>query len=283
MTNENEQEHHPTTAQQHPSSGPVAPSISSNRFSCPHCGAYTHQLWYKVRGVRLNEKTHPWMPAPDALSTLQQETGTSQEDISKLEELIKNIESRKVFFEGKYENPTSLAAENVHLSRCIACDDIAVWVHERLVSPPLRTGPEPNRDLPPEINADYQEARSILELSPRGAAALLRLCVEKLCNHLNAEGDNLDQKIAYLVKQGLREGVQEALDVVRVIGNEVVHPGQMDLKDDVRTATALFGFVNIIADRMISEPKRLKEIYGLLPPAKLEAISRRDKPSKPKP
>ena len=71
-------------------------------------------------------------------------------------------------------------SRNLSLSRCYTCNEISIWVYNRLIWPSKRTGPEPNKDLPPEIEADYQEARSILDLSPRGAAALLRLCVEKL-------------------------------------------------------------------------------------------------------
>ena len=84
--------------------------------------------------------------------------------------------------------------------------------------PPQRHGPEPNEDLSEGVKADYEEARSILNLSPRGAAVLLRLCVEKLSIHLNAQGSTLDDKIAALVKKGLDDCVQQALDAVRVIG-----------------------------------------------------------------
>jgi len=44
---------------------------------------------------------------------------------------------------------------------------------------------------------------------------------------------------------------------VRVIGNEAVHPGKLDLKDDRDTATRLFKLVNIIAEQMISNPKHV--------------------------
>jgi len=39
---------------------------------------------------------------------------------------------------------------------------------------------------------------------------------------------------------------------------------------------ALFGLVNLIADRMISEPKRIRALYDSLPERSKEQIIRRD-------
>jgi len=71
-------------------------------------------------------------------------------------------------------------------------------------------------------------------------------------------------------------GVQQALDALRVIGNNAVHPGQMDLSDDEATAAALFGLVNFIVEKMISEPAEINRLYGMLPPGALSQIQRRD-------
>jgi hypothetical protein len=53
--------------------------------------------------------------------------------------------------------------------------------------------------------------------------------------------------------------VQKSLDIVRVIGNEVVHPGVLDLKDDRDTAVQLLKLINSIADQMISHPKNIEK------------------------
>jgi hypothetical protein len=143
--------------------------------------------------------------------------------------------------------------------------------------PPLRVGIEPNVDLPPDILRDYDEARSILDASPRGAAALLRLAIQKLCAHLGEAGKNINDDIASLVKKGLDKRVQQALDIVRVVGNDAVHPGQIDLRDDRDAATKLFGLVNLIAEKMITEPKHVEALYGSLPEVKRQAIEKRDR------
>jgi hypothetical protein len=133
--------------------------------------------------------------------------------------------------------------------------------------------------LPEEIRADYDEARRIIDRSPRGAAALLRLCVQKLCHHLGESGQNVNSDIASLVKKGLNPKIQKSLDIVRVIGNEAVHPGTMDLRDSPETAATLCGLINVIAETMISQPKTIDQLYDQLPPEKREHIEKRDKTS----
>ena len=131
-------------------------------------------------------------------------------------------------------------------------------------------------DLPAEIVADYEEARAIVSLSPRGAAALLRLAVQKLCKHLGKPGKDINDDIKSLVSDGLPATVQKALDSVRVIGNQAVHPGTIDFQDDSDVASSLFKLVNFIAHKMLTEPREVEEIYNSLPASKLAAIERRD-------
>lgn len=74
--------------------------------------------------------------------------------------------------------------------------------------PLTSNAPPSNKDLPPDILTDYNEASAILAHSPRGAAALLRLCIQKLCQHLGEPGKDLNADIGSLVKKGLPPGVQ---------------------------------------------------------------------------
>jgi hypothetical protein len=169
-----------------------------------------------------------------------------------------------------------LAVQNLFLSKCYNCQKITVWVNERLVFPESKYTTAPNSDLPDNVIRDYEEARSVVDLSPRAAAALLRLGIQKLCSYLGESGKDLNEDIKNLVAKGLDPVVQQSLDIVRVIGNESVHPGTIDLNDDRETALRLFELVNAIADQMISHPKKVREMYGKLPEEKRKAIERRD-------
>ncbi len=86
----------------------------------------------------------------------------------------------------------------------------------------------------------------------------------------------MDDDIASLVSQGLNPLVKKSLDIVRVIGNEAVHPGKIDLKDDRDTAIKLLELVNSIAEQMISHPKHVESMYEGLPEEKRTAIKGRD-------
>jgi predicted nucleic-acid-binding Zn-ribbon protein len=169
-----------------------------------------------------------------------------------------------------------ISDERFMISSCAHCGFPTIWFGQKIIFPLGSTAEPANADLPDDIRLDYEEASTISSLSPRGAAALLRLAIQKLCKHLGQPGTNINADISALVVAGLPSRVQEALDSVRVIGNEAIHPGTLDLRDDRQTTNKLFKLVNFIARKMITEPKEIAEIYGALPADKLEAIKNRD-------
>ena len=93
---------------------------------------------------------------------------------------------------------------------------------------------------------------------------------------LGEKGKNIDDDIASLVAKGLNPLVQRSLDVVRVVGNEAVHPGSLDLRDDRDTALQLLSLVNLIAEQMITHPKAIQAMYEKLPEGKRAAIEQRN-------
>ncbi|HEX5990714.1 MAG TPA: DUF4145 domain-containing protein [Solirubrobacterales bacterium] len=164
------------------------------------------------------------------------------------------------------------------LCTCRNCNTESLWNvrEERCVDPVIGGGPRPHVEMPGDVKADYEEARRIVGQSPRGACALLRLSVQKLCKDLGEKGENINEDIKSLVQKGLPEEVQEAMDSLRVIGNNAVHPGEMDLTDDLETATALFNLLNFVVEEMIAKPKRRRGVFANLPLGVREAIKKRD-------
>lgn len=184
----------------------------------------------------------------------------------------KQVWSRATYFAaGGFKN-----LDNEDICFCTHCGRYSIWYEEQMVYPDFSGIEQPNEDLTDEIKDDYQEAASIIQKSPRGAAALLRLAIQKLFVQLGEKGEDLNRDIGNLVKKGLPVRVQQSLDSLRVIGNEAVHPGTLDLRDDTGTASSLFKLVNFIAEKMVTEPKEIEEIYNKLPESKKEQIKERD-------
>jgi len=256
---------------------PVEPTITAAAFSCPYCGAYTSQKWSSLREYPLANNATP-LTAKDMYDSFSahfdQMTDAHKAD---LHLHIDRLKEGFIFTEETSFDSSRIQLSNIHLSQCFHCSKFAVWVGELLVFPARNFELAPNSDLPKDVQFDFNEARSIVNQSPRGAAALLRLAVQKLCKHLGEKGKNIDDDIGALVKKGLNPLVQQALDIVRVIGNEAVHPGTIDLNDDRETALHLFSLLNTIGDQMISNPNKIREIYNKLPEGKRKSIEKRDK------
>jgi Domain of unknown function (DUF4145) len=257
----------------------VLPSIREAAFCCPHCDVFTTQYWYEVLAEEVrSEKGLPFV----LTSQTQEERALHLQglDASGEREMIEWLDralSGMVIFDSTSGKYPKLSVFNLNLSKCYSCKKIAVWVFDRLVFPAKKSEVRPNPDLPENVIRDFEEAREIVDASPRGAAALLRLCIQKLCAHLGEKEKTIDDAIASLVRKGLNPLVQQALDIVRVIGNESVHPGELDLRDDRETASELFGLVNAIADQMITHPKAVEALYKKLPENKRKAIEKRDR------
>ncbi|MBN3006395.1 DUF4145 domain-containing protein [Chromobacterium alkanivorans] len=174
---------------------------------------------------------------------------------------------------------------HINQATCLRCQKNSYWhirsskpLQMKMIYPSISTVPLPAKDMPDDCRPDYEEARAIAAQSPRAAAALLRLVVEKLCHQLGDPSKDINQNIALLVQNGLPKRIQQALDSVRVIGNASLHPGIMDIEDKQDTVTTLFKLVNIIVEKMISEPKEIDDVFECLPESRKQGIAIRDKP-----
>ena len=253
----------------------IPPAINQVSFNCPHCGALAKQFWFSLHAEPMKKDSTPLVIYPEKLEVLNLD---HIDEAVERERLLKWAERKaqgRPFIETNRQS-IDYDLNNVSLSRCFSCNDVAIWRYDRLAWPQLGEAPLPNPDLPQNVRLDYDEAGTILDQSPRGAAALLRLGIQKMCKHLGEKGKNINDDIASLVKKGLDVRVQKALDVVRVVGNNMVHPGQIDPKDNRATAEKLFGLVNLIADIMISQPKHVSDMFDSLPETAKKAIENRD-------
>jgi hypothetical protein len=165
--------------------------------------------------------------------------------------------------------------------QCAACLRLVLWESNgngvwAMVHPLGALGEKPNRDMPDGVRRIYEEARRVGGLSPRSAAALLRLALQMLIDGLEPGSGNINSKIGFLVQRGLHPHTQQAMDVLRVVGNNAVHPGQIDVDDDPNLLPGLFRLTNVVVDQMISMPKHAASLFTALPQQTREQISRRD-------
>jgi len=176
----------------------------------------------------------------------------------------------------QFNKPTLFQLSETSISICSVCGKNSIWILEKMIYPLAGNVEIANADLPEDIKTDYNEARNIINISPKGAAALLRLIVQKLCIHIGEKGRNINDDIGNLVKRGLPIHVQQALDIVRVSGNHAVHPGTIESSDNLEKALSLFGLINLLCDYFISQPKMIDAIYSNLPEKDRIIIAKRD-------
>lgn len=162
------------------------------------------------------------------------------------------------------------------MSRCKHCAEKIIWLDDDIVYPKKMIVDLPNDDLSEDIKKDYLEAAIIFNDSVRSSAALLRLALQKLCKQLGEKGDNINADIKNLVKKGLNPQIQKSLDILRITGNNAVHPGEINVEEKPELVLKLFELINFIAEKMISEPKEIEGFYEELPENAKEQIKERD-------
>lgn len=262
---------------------PKQPVLGADSFSCPHCGALAHQHWFRTILRPSGKDDRPSIFTRDMAIELSETLRSEDEDEdeslgnSTRAFLARFAKNKVTYWVTRCGSSQHWELVNCAVSQCHSCDAFSFWVGGEIVFPSNHSAILPHDDMPPEVRADFIEAAEIVDKSARGAAALLRLAIQKMLAHLGEDTTNLNSAIASLVKKGLDSTVQQALDIVRVIGNNAVHPGELDLKDDKATAMQLFALVNIIVQTTISAKAQIAALYASLPQGAIQAIERRDK------
>ncbi len=165
-------------------------------FECPHCRTVAQHSWFGqdvafralfaiLQHMYFNYRRH--------IKDYQQEA------IAGFLSELNNKLPREV---------ESLISASFAVAVCEACDDPSLWINRQLVYPITTNIDPPNKDLNEEIRGLYAEAASICAASPKGAAALLRLALQKLMVQLGKDGKNINTNIKELVADGLSPKIQ---------------------------------------------------------------------------
>lgn len=219
----------------------IAPGYLMDAFTCPNCSTLSKHDWH---GENVNETY-----------------GT---------------------FGGRHNLSSGEKVHTLYICKCQCCEYVSFWYKEKLIWPLSSNIPAPIQEMPEDIKKLYNEARSIINNSPKGACAILRLALQRMCNRLvdKEENSNLDAAIGELVNRGLSQKIQKMMDYIRIVGNEAVHPGTINVDDNIEIAIAMFDLMNLIIEKMIIEPKQIDDLYSILPEEKLNGISNRQRKKK---
>jgi len=255
----------------------VTPQLGLDSFSCPHCGALAHQHWFEVWAAGYGKGKKPFVHERIDVDAVDLKTFEEKDERAKFAAFKKRFQKNEVTYDvNRFGKDCNWEMVNITVSMCHSCEGFAIWVKGAMAWPAHTVQIEPHPDIPASVKNDFLEAASIVQISPRGSAALARMIIQKLMVELGEKGDNINDDIGSLVQKGLEVEIQQALDVVRVVGNNAVHPGKIDVKDDTGIALALLQLINLVVERRIATQKRIGELFANLPPGALDQIKKRD-------
>ncbi len=167
-------------------------------------------------------------------------------------------------------------------SQCQHCNKWSIWIEEVLVYPVQITVEDPNDDMPDDVKKLYEESAQILSASPRAAAALLRLGLQILLGAVGGDGKNINDDIGKIVALGVGPETQKALDTLRILGNNGAHPGEIKLDEDPDLVNKMYGLMNYVTDRLITQKNQINELFEGLPKGIKNQIKSRDSKNKEK-
>ncbi|NBH03488.1 DUF4145 domain-containing protein [Amycolatopsis sp. SID8362] len=223
------------------------PTFKRPRFVCPHpdCGAFAQQSWTMVvRRAGSSGYVEHTLP-------LQ--------------------------FDSEVPSGDPDDAARWYAAECGSCEQMSLWLDERMVFPSQDWLGEPaHADLPPQVADLYAEAASVAPRSRRAGAALARAAVEKLLRHLDPDAPksaSLEKRIERIIPQ-VSSRLQKQLQLVRVTGNGAVHIDDepesivlLMLDDDEGPALLeiLLDTVNQLTEELITRPRVVETLFDQLP------------------
>lgn len=214
------------------------PRLRGDSFDCPRCGRFAKQTW---------EQLCAFPP------------GRGQRSVEDSDAV--DVSNTELWFS----------------SRCDHCEQPSIWRGEILIYPSGRRGPQPHAQMPHDIRLLYDEASFVANISPRAGAALARATVERLIKVLDSDapkGANLEKRIDRIKQRGISSSLSAMLDVVRYVGNKMLHvdeqPGELivlalDDKEGPQLLGLLLETANDLVDEFIAKPAAARTYWDKLP------------------
>lgn len=205
-------------------------------FNCSHCFEYQSHTWGFIYG--------PIDPPPRILTS---------KEIS------------------KERHPFNERLSGVIKSTCNHCDNDTFWLRSRtseelqIYPSKVIDYPQPHVDMPENVQDIYLESGLVMHLSLGASAALARLALEKLLDHLEYNENTLFDKIKGLEKrQDISSTLKQKLHIVRKIGNTGAHVGTISFEEKPDIPKHLMTIINDIVDELITKPKTLEELKSFI-------------------
>ena len=101
----------------------------------------------------------------------------------------------------------------------------------------------------PLVEEDFEEAAAILNKSPRGAAALMRICIQKLLPLLKDNGTDRSHYDSALMRKGLEVEIQQAMEVLQVLQSDSAQLTTFESQEDKEMAFRIIDSLTAILER----------------------------------
>ena len=222
----------------------IEPQFGVESFSCPHCNVVAHQDWFSLFLKPENANDVDFL-TPETVTVRTLVQGKNEwNDIKEIDEFVERLKKNEVtYVYQKHSQSVNAKMANLHVSGCHSCNGFALWVGDRLVFP---YNVETTPDL---IQEDFEEAAAILNQSPRGATALMRVCIQKLVPLLKQDGKYLNDYISSLVRKALEVEIQQSMEVLQVLRNESGQPRSLETHEDKEMALRFFDSLKAVLER----------------------------------
>ncbi len=158
-----------------------------------------------------------------------------------------------------------------YFENCEICQETSIYnaITGEKIHPNTTSIKKPNSDMPQNIKDLYVEASSVFEMSPRSSLAIIRLALDLLCIELGADKkDSLYNKVEWLHNENVIDSeLKDLAHGVRGLGNDAVHPRNIDEEINKDDAMLVFELINIIVDEKITKVNRKKELVNKFKPS----------------